>query len=225
MQTTLEMKEFEKTLENIVQYSYGFIEGVNRGKKKFLDNIGKGVIEALGQYIDAMARGDRDAMHHVYEWYQTGSPEARLFDLDYTVSNLGLSVGSTFRQSSSVSQTSNTPFYDKARIMEYGVPITIRPRPSSVLRFNSAGTEIFTSRPITVNDPGGTRVEGSYREVFDSFFKNYFSQAFLRASGILDYIQNPVIYKKEIKAGSKGGRSVGVKVGEKWIINAKLGVD
>lgn len=225
MQTSLDVRQLEKTLENIVQYSYGFVEGINRGKKKFLQNLGSGIINALGQYIDAMARGDRDALHHVYEWYQTGSPDARLFDLQCTVSNNGLSIGSTFRQSNSIPENGNTPFYNKARIMEYGVPVIIRPKNSGALKFEGGSGEVFVRRSITVNNPGGPRVEGSYREIFDSFFKNYFTQAFLKASGILDYIQMPVVYKKEIRAGSKGGRSVGLKVGEKWIINATLGVD
>lgn len=86
---------FTKQMNNIVNYSLGFLEGVNRGKKIFLDKLGLGVIQSLSQYIDVQARANPSALHHVYEWNQTGSPSARLFDLRYTVSNLGLSIGST----------------------------------------------------------------------------------------------------------------------------------
>lgn len=224
MKVNLNSTSFEKTLQNVVNYSFGFIEGVQSGKKVMLDNLGKGTIEALNQYIDAMARGDQAALHHVYEWYQTGSPAARLFDLDYTVSNAGLSLKSSFRQSNTVAENSTEPFYNKARIMENGIAVTISPKRKALV-FEEGGETIFVSRPITVNNPGGTAVEGSYERVFDSFFKNYFTQAFLKASGLFEYISKPVLYKKNIAAGSRGGRQVGKKVGYTWIANAKVGVE
>jgi hypothetical protein len=224
VKVNLNSTSFEKTLQNVVNYSFGFIEGAQSGKKVMLDNLGKGTIEALNQYIDAMARGDQSALHHVYEWYQTGSPAARLFDLGYTVSNAGLSVKSSFRQSNTVAENSNEPFYNKARIMEEGIAVTISPKRKALV-FEEGGETIFVSRPITVNNPGGTAVEGSYERVFDSFFKNYFTQAFLKASGLFDYISKPVLYKKNIAAGSKGGRQIGKKVGYTWIANAKVGVE
>ena len=224
MKVNLDSRAMQKSLQNIIDYSFGFLEGAQSGKKAMLDNLGKGTIEALGQYVDAMARGDQYAMHHVYEWYQTGSPAARLFDLNYTVSNAGLSLKSSFRQSTTVSEDSTEPFYDKARIMEQGIPVTISPKRKALV-FEEGGETIFVSRPITINNPGGTAVEGSYERVFDSFFKNYFTQAFLKSSGLFEYISKPVLYKKNVLSGSKGGRSVGKKVGYTWIANATVGVD
>jgi hypothetical protein len=224
VKVNLNSTSFEKTLQNVVNYSFGFLEGAQNGKRAMLDNLGKGTIEALNQYIDAMARGDQAALHHVYEWYQTGSPAGRLFDLGYTVSNAGLSVKSSFRQSNTVAENSNEPFYNKARIMEEGIAVTISPKRKALV-FEDGGETVFVSRPITINNPGGTAVEGSYERVFDSFFKNYFTQAFLKASGLFDYISKPVLYKKNIAAGSKGGRQVGKKVGYTWIANAKVGVE
>lgn len=215
----------EKQLTNIVKYSSGFLEGAQSGKKIFLDNIGKSVIEVLNSYIDAMARSDRDALHHVYEWYQTGSPAARLFDLNYTVSNLGLSINSSFRQSTSVSKDSNTPFYNKARIMELGIPVTIKPKKATALVFQDSGDTVFTKKQININNPGGVEVQGSYERVFDSFFKNYFTQSFLRSSGLSQYISNPTIYKNNFAAGAKAGRGLGVKTGYRWIANAKVGIE
>jgi hypothetical protein len=224
VKVNLNSASFEKTLQNVVRYSFGFLEGAQNGKRVMLDNLGKGTIEALNQYIDAMARGDQAALHHVYEWYQTGSPAGRLFDLQYTVSNAGLSLKSSFRQSTTVAENSNEPFYNKARIMEEGITVTISPKRKALV-FEEGGETIFVSRPITVTNPGGTAVEGSYQRVFDSFFKNYFTQAFLKASGLFEYISKPVLYKKNIAAGSKGGRQVGKKVGYTWIANAKVGVE
>jgi len=225
MRVSLNTKQLEKQLFNITEYSLGFIEGTSRGKKIFLDNLGRGIIDALGMYIDANARMNKDALHHVYEWYQAGSPDARLFNLKYTVSNLGLSFNSTFSQSRSVSNNSYEPFYNKAKIMENGIPIKIDPSPNGVLAFEDNGQMIYTRKGIDIQSPGGPAVAGSYERVFDQFFGRYFTQSFLRASGLFDYIENPTVYKKNFAAGARQGRSQGIKTGYTWITNAKIGVD
>jgi hypothetical protein len=225
VRVSIQTNNFEKELLNIANYSLGFLEGAQKGKKVFLDNLGRGVIFALGQYVDVEARANKEALHHVYEWYQTGSPQARLFDITYTVSNLGLSLNSTFRQSRTIQQDATTPFYNKAKIMENGIPVVIRPKKNSVLRFYEGGETVFTSKPVTVRNPGGNQVEGSFERIFDEFMTRYFTQAFLRASGISDYISNPVIYKKNLPAGAKQGRPKGISTGYKWITNAKIEVE
>lgn len=225
MKVRVDTRSFEKQLNNIVNYSFGFLEGAEAGKKQFLDNLGESVIQVLGKYIDLEARANPNALHHVYEWYQSGSPTARLFDLKYTVSNLGLSISSNFKQSRSLSKDSTEPFYNKAQIMEMGIPVTIAPRLGGALRFESGGNEIFTKKPVTITNPGGQEVQGSYQRVFDEFMMFYFTQSFLRASGLYDYIKKPQIYKKNFSAGAKGGKSVGKKTGYKWIVNAKIEVE
>jgi hypothetical protein len=224
MKVSLTTNDFEKQILNIAQYSVGFLDGVQKGKKIFLDNMGKGVVYTLGRYIDVEAKANSAALHHVYEWYQTGSPSSRLFDIDYTVSNVGLSLNSTFKQSRTLAEDATVPFYNKARIMENGIPVTIKPK-RVALRFTAGGEEIFTRKPVTVRDPGGQAVQGSFERTFDEFMRNYFTQGFLRASGLFDYIENPTIYKKNIAAGAKGGKSVGVTTGFKWITNAKVEVE
>jgi hypothetical protein len=224
MKVSLTTNDFEKQILNIAQYSVGFLDGVQKGKKIFLDNMGKGVVYTLGRYIDVEAKANSAALHHVYEWYQTGSPSSRLFDIDYTVSNVGLSLNSTFKQSRTLAEDATVPFYNKARIMENGIPVTIKPK-RIALRFTAGGEEIFTRKPVTVRDPGGQAVQGSFERTFDEFMRNYFTQGFLRASGLFDYIENPTIYKKNIAAGAKGGKSVGVTTGFKWITNAKVEVE
>jgi hypothetical protein len=212
-------------MNNIIQYSMGFLDGVENGKRVFLKNLGAGTIQAMAAYVDVSAKGNPNALHHVYEWYQTGSPSARLFDIDYTVSNLGLTFNSKFRQSRTLKEDSNVPFYNKASIMENGVPVTITPKKSSVLVFEQGGETIFTKNPVTVRNPGGDYVAGSFERTIDEFILKYFKQSFLRASGIYDYIKKPVLYKKNFKAGSKMGKSKGVDTGFRWIANAKIGVE
>jgi len=223
MRVSIDTRELEKKILNIYEYSVGFLDGIDKGKSLFLRNLGVGVIEVLKQYVDAEARSNPKALHHIYEWYQTGSPNSRLYDFDYTVSNLGLSFKSTFRQSTTMSNGSSTPFYDKAKIMEEGIPVTISPKKADKLVFEIEGETIFTSKEVTVQNPGGEYVEGSFEKIADQFFSRYFKQSFLKSSGIYDYIKNPIVYKKNFAAGSKSGRSKGVSTGFKWIANARIG--
>jgi hypothetical protein len=207
---TMNTKLFDKQMKNIIDYSVGFLDGIHKGKKIFLDKLGLGVINALAQYVDIEARSNPKALHHIYEWNQTGSPSARLFDLRYTVSNLGLSINSSFRQSRTVSENMTVPFYNKAKIMENGVPVTIAPTKAKVLKFNG---------------PSGDMVYGSFEKTVDEFILKYLKQSFLKASGLYDYIKKPQLYKKNIKAGSRMGKAKGVDTGFKWIANATIGVE
>ena len=225
MIVTTNSKNFEKQMKNLIDYSIGFLDGAKRGKPIFLKNLGQGVIKALYQYIDLEARANPKSMHHVYEWYKVGSPAARLYDINYTVSNLGLSITSTFRQSKTVSKGSKVPFYDKAKIMENGVPVTIKPKKATALRFEVDGEEVFTKNEISINRPGGPAVEGSFQRVFDEFILKYFKQSFLNASGLYSYIKKPVLYKKNLKSGSKFGKVKGIETGYRWITNAKIEVE
>jgi hypothetical protein len=224
VRVTTTTKSFEKQMNNIVNYSMGFVDGVQKGKTEFLKALGQATITSMGQYVDAQARSNPAALHHIYEWNKAGSPTARLFDLDYTISNLGLSVRGTFTQSETLKKGSAVPFYDKAKIMENGVPVTIRPK-KRVLAFTIDNEEIFTSNDVTVTNPGGTEVQGSFSKTIDEFMLFYFKQSFLRASGIYNYIQNPTVFKKDIKQGSRLGKNKGIQTGFRWIANLKIGVE
>ena len=225
MQVKFDNKKFAKQMNNIVNYSFGFFEGAEKGKTIFLDNLGKDTIEALKVFIDTNARMDPQAMHHVYEWGKTGMASQRLFTINHTVSNLGLSIKSNFKQSTSIKQGSLVPFYNKARIMEDGKPVVIKPRNASVLSFNVGGEQVFTKNPVNVSNPGGDWVQGSYEKTFDNFMNYYFKQTFLRASGIYDHLSNPTVYKKNLRAGSNAGKQKGREVGYRWITNINVGVE
>ena len=223
MIVTTDIKSFKKTMNNVIEYSNGFLDGVQKGKKAFLNNLGQSVIFAMEQYVDMEARSNPEALHHVYEWYQTGSPNARLFNLTYSVSNVGLSINSTFKQSQSLSEDGTVPFYNKAYVMENGIPVLIKPK-KTALKFEGGNGEVFTKKPVTVRNPGGDEVEGSFERAVDQFILSYFKQSFLKASGIYDYINRPTVFKKNIRAGSKSGRSQGIETGFRWIANATIGV-
>jgi hypothetical protein len=213
-------KQFVKDMDNIVNYALGFLDGVKQGYPSFLQQLGATMSEALKAYVDANARVNPQVLHHVYEWDKTGSPDARLFDIQYVSTGAGLSFNSTFRQSSSIKSGSRVPFYDKARIMENGIPVTIVPK-QRVLAFEQDGETVFTTKPVRVSNPGG-QVQGEYERVFNSFFNRYFTQSFLESSGIASYLRSPVDFKKNFSSGKRGGRSLGVTVGQSWIAKAGL---
>jgi hypothetical protein len=216
--------QFLKDMNQIVEYSAGFIEGAKLGKVDLMEQIGSAVVEALKQFIDTNARMSPQALHHVYEWYRTGSPEARLFDIQYIATHVGLSFNSTFRQSASLKMGSKVPFYDKAEIMEKGIPVTIIPQSRKPLVFESNGETVFTKSPVTVSNPGGDSVQGGYQNVFDQFFSKYFSQSFLRSSRILDHLNDPTPFKANLSGAKNGGRKFGINVGYRWVAKSKGGV-
>jgi hypothetical protein len=100
MRVSVNTKQFTKEMNNIVEYSLGYLDGVKAGKSVFFKNLGLNVKEVLEKYIDSNARVSPEALHHIYEWSKVGSPDARLYDINYTVSNLGLSFMTNFKQSS-----------------------------------------------------------------------------------------------------------------------------
>lgn len=207
----------------MIDYSLGFLEGVKSGKKAFLKSLGEQTIQAMKEFVDSNARINPDALHHVYEWYQVGSPDARLFDIEYTVSNLGLSLKSTLSQSTSIQAGSTTPFYDKARIMEEGIPVRIVPRKAKALSFEVDGEQVFTKGEVYIDNPGGTQVQGSLERTLDMFMNQYFTQAFLYNIGIDKYFNNTSVFKKNFAAGVRRGKSVGMETGYRWIVNASKG--
>lgn len=223
MKPVYDARKFKKEMNNIMNYSFGFLDGVQKGKTPFLKSLGVQTVEIMKQFVDSNARVNPEMLHHIYEWNETGSPNARLYDISFTTSNLGLSFKSSFRQSTSIKEGSKVPFYDKARIVEDGIAVTIRPKTSEVLSFEENGETVFTKGPVRVENPGGTEAQGGFERTMDIFFDKYFSQSFLRTSGVAEYLENPVVYKKNLKAGQKRGRSKGVSVGYVWIANAGVG--
>ncbi len=208
-------------MKNLINYSTGFTEGVQNGKSEFLKLLGADVSEMASQFIDTNARVSPSTLHHVYEWYKNGSPEARLFDIDYTVSNMGLSFISNFKQSSTVGQGSTEPFRNKAEIMENGTRVIIKPRFADALRFEVDGEVVYTKKPVVVENPGGN-TQGEFEKAFDMFFGRYFTQAFLKSSNLGQYFENPIVYKKNLRKGMRSGRSTGLSTGYRWVVNAKV---
>ena len=219
LKVVMDSKQFQKEINNILNYSTGFLEGVQRGKTEFYLSLAPQISEMASQFIDVNAKMSPELLHHIYEWEKVGSPEARLFDIDYKVSKIGITFTSSLRQSSSIKEGSNVPFYNKAKIMEEGLSVTIVPKRANALRFDINGEEVYTSRGVVVDNPGG-QTQGQFDKVLNNFFGVYFRQSFLNSSGLLQYFKYPQVYKKNMPAAKRGGRSLGLKTGYRWVADA-----
>jgi hypothetical protein len=216
---TIDSRQFQKEINNIMQYSTGFLDGVQKGKSAFYMDLAPKIAELASQFVDVNSRMSPELLHHIYEWHKVGSPEARLFDIDYKITKIGITFTSSLKQSQSIKNGSNVPFYNKAKIMEEGVAVTIRPKKANALRFEVDGQEIFTSSEVTVDNPGG-QTKGQFENVLNNFFGVYFRQSFLNSSGLLQYFKTPNTYKKNLGSAKRGGRSLGLKTGYQWVANA-----
>jgi hypothetical protein len=210
---SLDLKAFNKDMKNILGYSNGFLEGAQQAKPALLKVLGARISEILKDFIDSNARVNPESLHHVYEWYQTGSPNARLFDIDYAVVGGGLSISSSFSQSRSIKSGSRVPFYNKAAIMESGVPVTITPRTKLV--FEVDGETVFTPNSVTVVNPGGA-TEGEYQKVLDTFFNSYLKQSFLNE--VFYSLKREKDFKTKFASAKRGGRALGLTTGYNWIM-------
>jgi hypothetical protein len=216
---TIDSRQFQKEINNIMKYSTGFVDGVQKGKSAFYMELAPKIAELASQFVDVNSRMSPELLHHIYEWHRVGSPEARLFDIDYKITGIGITFTSSLKQSESIKNGSNVPFYDKAKIMEEGIGVRIKPKRATALRFDVNGQEVYTSREVFVDKPGG-QTQGQFENVLNNFFGVYFRQSFLNSSGLLQYFKTPNVYKKNLGSAKRGGRSLGLKTGYQWVANA-----
>ncbi len=214
--------QFQKDMKNIIQYSEGFLDGTRAGKNLFFRNLGVEVKNILEEFIDSNASVSPQTLHHMYEWNQVGQSSGRLFNINAVANAYGINFTASFNQSQTIKNGSRTPFYDKARIIELGIPVVIEPKTSNVLAFEDNGETVFTAGPVTVENPGGVAAQGGFEKTFNMFFARYLSQAFLRSSGVAAYLENPSVYKANLPQGKRMGRSAGYKTGFRWIASAGI---
>lgn len=210
-------RQLNKMLNNTVKYSQGFFDGIDISREEFNRQLGFFIKEALKKYIDAKARSNPNAFHHIYEWEMVGSPRGRLFDFDISYTKYIIKFSGSFISSKVPSPNSDNIFSDKANIMENQISVTVEPKDSDILVFEDNGETIFTKNPITIENPGGEAVAGSFVQVVDEFFNNYLTVGLLKSSGILDKLSNPKQYSQRFAQGVKSGRPQGIIAGKEYL--------
>lgn len=215
-------KEAMRLLNNVVNYSQGFIEESKAKESYVASKLASTSITGFYQYLDVLARTNPGMLHHVYEWGQVGNPEARLVELKKIIAGKKVEVASQFLTSTSIPENGSEPFWDKAEIMEEGIQVEINEVNAQALFFQIDGEEFFRTGPIVIQNPGGEQVRGSFVIAFEEFYNNYFDQVYLRSIRFYDHFKK----SKEFEAGFNSGvkssnaRSMGKKTALSWIINA-----
>jgi hypothetical protein len=215
-------KQAMKMLNNLVQYSDGFIKETQAKESYVASRLGSLSIEGFYDYLDVLARTHPQMLHHVYEWGQVGDPYARLVELKKIVSSGKVDITSIFLESESIQDGGKEPFYDKAEIMEDGIPVTIQEVDAQALFFTIGGEEFFRMGPIIVENPGGEQVRGSFVNAFEEFYNSYFDQVYLQSIRFYDHFKDAKEYQKNFNSGvrSSNARSIGKKTALSWVMNA-----
>lgn len=153
----------------------------------------------FGAYLDNLARREHLSFHHVYETGRTGDESARLFS--YTINNAnGVPTLQFNLKEASMPEKSGQVFKRKAFIMEDGTPLTINPKRGKLLVFQLNGQDIFAKQSYVPN-PGGTAVQGSFANAFNSYIENT-ADSVLTDMGFYDKI-NSMMEKESEDALSK----------------------
>jgi len=207
--------ELNRTLKNVIEYSDGFLKGIDMKKIDFNNEVADFTSAALNKYIDAQARMNPLKLHHVYEWGKAGNQASRLFEFETKVSGKTISFTGKFLPSKSISSTSNEPFTDKANIMENSIQVVIEPKNSDVLAFENNGETIFTTNAIYIEHPGGDEIAGSFGETVNNFFENYFTNGLLKP--LIDKLSKANEFTTSFSSGAKGGRNIGIRAGKEYL--------
>lgn len=219
MKVTYDTKDFLQKITGVIEYSQGFLDSAKENREVLSKGLAELSIDAFYEYLDGLARMHPGMLHHVYEWGMVGDPFSRLVELKTTVSQKRVTISSDFLESQSTSSTSNTPFYEKARIMEEGIPVVVNEVEAKALFFEIDGEEFFRVGPIFIANPGGSNTRGSFLKAFEDFYGKYFQEVFLQSIRFYSHFSNPKEYAKFIKSASrsKNSYSVGRKAALSWI--------
>lgn len=214
-------KEAKRMLDNIVSYSEGFIKETKAKEPTITSRLAETSIEAFYDYLDGLARTNPGMLHHVYEWGAVGNPGARLVELKKQLAgSRGANILADFIQSSSIPEGGNEPFYDKAEIMEEGIPITVQATEAQAMFFQIGNQEFFRTGPIVIENPGGEETRGSFLEAFEEFYNVYFDDVYLRAIRFYEHFENPrgftPGFNRAVRSANAG--SIGRSTALQWVL-------
>ena len=209
--------ELNRILKNTVNYSDGYLRGIQETKSTFYKELAECVVDTLNDYVDSQARIDPEKLHHVYEWNMLGKESGRLFEFKSIPLKNGIRIDGKFLKSTTISPNSNEPFADKAYVMENAITVEISPKNSDVLVFESGDQTVFTANTIYVEHPGGPHVENGFGDTINNFFEHYFTYTVLQP--MLMKLSRPIEYEKYFVAGTKVGRSMGVAAGKEYLLS------
>jgi len=219
---TINSKQAMKVLNNVVDYSEGFIRESKARESYVAGKIASTSITGFYEYLDVLARTNPGMLHHVYEWGQVGDPGSRLVELKKILAGKKVGVNAKFLPSTSVSENGSEAFWNKAEIMEEGITVEINEVSAQALFFQIDGEEFFRTGPIIIENPGGEQVRGSFIRAFEEFYNNYLDQVYLRSIRFYDHFTKSREFESNFNAAVRSGSaaSMGRRTALSWIINA-----
>lgn len=163
----------------------------NKGfQNKFRTILFNQIEKDFYEYVDAQARSNPKSLHHVYEWKKVGQSNGRLFKLKInSTEGLSFSLRADFLLSKSMVPSSlgksRYVFANKARVMEDGNPVVIRPRNAKRLVFKIDDDTVFmpVGRSVTVRKPGGGKASGRFQIAYARFFTGNLVNLSIKKSG------------------------------------------
>jgi hypothetical protein len=219
---TINSKQAMKVLNNVVDYSEGFIRESKARESYVAGKIASTSITGFYEYLDVLARTNPSMLHHVYEWGQVGDPGSRLVELKKILAGKKVGVNAKFLPSTSVPENGSEAFWNKAEIMEEGITVEINEVSAQALFFQIDGEEFFRTGPIIIENPGGEQVRGSFIRAFEEFYNNYLDQVYLRSIRFYDHFTKSREFESNFNAAVRSGSaaSMGRRTALSWIINA-----
>lgn len=173
-------------------------------KKELMDTAFSIASLKFVKKINMMARSNKNAFHHIYEWDKTGVESGRLFRIVKRNSFPGsATVYSKFlssKKNSPIAKSLKIPgstgkivtksgiFKNKASVMEEGKSVGFIT--SRTIAFSSDNKIVFIppGKKITIKNPGGKNVVGSFNKNFESWWKINFPHI-LDDSGVFNKIE------------------------------------
>lgn len=218
-------KKAIKVLNNVVQYTDGFVTETKAKESTIVNKLSKLSVDSFYEYLDQLARVNPGMLHHVYEWGRVGDPDSRLYELKRKLSSKSATVTADFLQSEVPSPSSDQVFYDKATIMEEGITIVVNEVNAEALFFEVDGVEYFRTGPIVIENPGGPEVRGSFVSQFEEFYNVYFDRIYLNAIRFYQYFMDAKPYEQNFGVAMKSNNAngIGKKTALSWIMNMPTG--
>lgn len=224
--TKFNLKDFDKVMNNLIQYSDGFLTETKARSDFVAQRLAKGSIQEFYMYLDSLASTNPGMLHHIYEWGAVGNPSQRLVELKAELRKNAAIISAEFLPSSSIADGSTEPFVEKARVMEEGITVVVDNVNAKALFFEIDGEEFFRTGPIIIENPGGPEVRGQFVAQFEEFYGRYFEEIYLRAIRFYDHFKNPKEFKQNIGSIKSGdARYQGKRSALSWLLRMPGGED
>lgn len=187
---------------------------------RWSDKVYQELEDHFGTYIDSQAAANPKRLHHVYEWGQAGNTNKRLWRLKKRKGKAGafrVTYGFILSKTkapidpvlkvpgpSGKVVTKTYAFKNKAYVMEYGIPVTIRPKTGRWLAFradNMPRNIGFSNRERRVNYPGGIATKYAFSRSFAGFFRSGLAQKYLKPT-----------FQKPVRVMKRAGENIPVTI-------------